>query len=110
MRHTAVWTERNTLHLLYTLAGDAPERIHHATVDLSRDWSAWEPSSPEVVLEPELEWEGADLPLEPSRYGRAKGRVRQLRDPCVFEASGRRYLLYSGAGESAIGLARIYSR
>jgi len=107
VRHTAVWTERETLHLLYTLVGDAPERILHSTIDLRGDWRSWEPSNPEIVLRPELEWEGVGLPLEPSRYGRAKGRLCQLRDPCVFEENGCRYLLYSGAGESGIGIARI---
>ena len=35
-------------------------------------------------------------------------RVRELRDPGVFEdAAGEKYLLYCGAGESGIGLAAI---
>ena len=30
--------------------------------------------------------------------------MRQLRDPALFEEGGQLYLLYSGAGEQAIGL------
>ena len=33
--------------------------------------------------------------------------VRQLRDPCVYEEDGRTYLLYSGGGESGIGIAEV---
>ena len=63
---------------------------------------------PVTVLEPELDWEGADLPLETSIMGAADRRVRELRDPGVFEdAAGEKYLLYCGAGESGIGLAAI---
>jgi hypothetical protein len=43
----------------------------------------------------------------PSTPGAVNGPVNALRDPCVFEDRGRRYLLYAGAGESAIGLAEL---
>ena len=59
-------------------------------------------------LEPELPWEGADLPLETSVMGGLESRARELRDPCVFvDADGATYLLYCGAGESGIGIARL---
>lgn len=109
-RHTALWVEGDTLHLLYSIAGDRPERILLSTLDLAKDWAEWEPSPPEVVLEPETDYEGAGLPLEESTYGAAKGPVRQLRDPAVFEDEGKRYLLYSVAGEQGIAIARLRRR
>jgi hypothetical protein len=107
VRHTAMWIDQDTLHLLSTKAGDMPERILLATVDLTKDWRSWSVSEPQVLLEPEKDYEGISLPLKPSRYGAAKGPVRQLRDPAVFEDGGQRYLLYSVAGEQGIAIARL---
>lgn len=107
-RHTAVWIEGTTLHLFYSLAGDMPERILVSRVDLTRDWREWEPSTGEVVLEPACDWEGADRPHERSRWGAIKGPARQLRDPAIYEEEGQLYLLYSGAGEQNLGLARLH--
>jgi hypothetical protein len=59
------------------------------------------------VLAPELDYEGADQPLEPSRRGLIMGPVRQLRDPAYFEQDGRRYLLYAVAGEHGIAAAEL---
>ena len=64
-------------------------------------------SPPETVLAPEMDYEGVDLPLARSRRGAAHGRVRQLRDPCIFEEHGRTYLLYSVAGESGVAIAEL---
>ena len=108
MRHSAVWVQRDMLHVFYSDVGDSPERILHATIDLTADWTDWEVSPPATVLEPELEYEGADLPLEPSVRGLATRRVRQLRDPAIFEEDGDLYLLYSVAGESGIAAARLW--
>ena len=107
VRHTAMWIDGDTLHLLYTKAGDKPERILLSTVDLLRDWKSWRVSEPQVLLEPEKDYEGASLPLKPSTYGAAKGPVRQLRDPAVFAEGAERYLLYSVAGEQGIAMAKL---
>lgn len=108
MRHSALLLRGDTLHVFYTRAGEAPERILHATVDLSSDWSTWTPSPATEVLRPERAWEGAELPVEPSRRGSIGVPVNQLRDPAVFEEDGRIYLLYSVAGERGIALARVH--
>jgi hypothetical protein len=50
----------------------------------------------------------AALPLPASSEGRAKSRLRQLRDPAVYEEGDGIYLLYSVAGESGIALSRIW--
>lgn len=107
MRHSAVKVFGETLYVFYSNVGDCPERILLSTIDLRPDWTEWRASAPRTVLEPETDSEGADLPPEPSVRGRAHGRVRQLRDPAVFEENGKTYLLYSVAGESGIAIARL---
>jgi hypothetical protein len=107
VRHSALWVEGDTLQLLYTIVGEAPERILHSTVDLTKDWKEWAPTPGEVLLEPEQDYEGAKEPLVPSRNGAIAGPVRQLRDPAVFHENGRRYLLYAVAGEQGIAIAEL---
>ena len=107
MRHSALLLRGSTLHVFYTRAGEAPEAVLHATIDLSGDWTTWRESEAVEVLRPERAWEGADLPLEPSRRGSVSVPVNQLRDPAVFEEDGRVYLLYAVAGERGIALARV---
>ena len=107
MRHAAVVLRDDTLHVFYTNAGACPEAILHSTIDLTRDWIEWRETRPQLVLEPETEYEGADLEPAPSRRGAIFGRVRQLRDPFVYQEDGGSYLLYSCAGESGIAIAHI---
>lgn len=107
VRHTAPWVEGETLYLLYSLAGDRPERILLSTIDVSRDWREWEPSDPAIILEPERDYEGGDLPLEESSYGSVSGPVRQLRDPDIYREDDRLYMLYSVAGENGLAIARL---
>ncbi len=107
IRHSALWVEGDLLHVLYSRVGDAPERILWTTADLRGDWSRWCFSAPVCVLEPEMEWEGCCLPIEPSRSGAVAEPVRQLRDPGVYEEDGERFLLYSVAGEQGIAIARL---
>jgi hypothetical protein len=95
------------LLVFYSMVGDNPERILLSEIELGRDWMAWSETKPVDVLEPEFDWEGANLPLEPSVRGFAAGPVRQLRDPAIFVEDGHTYLLYSVAGESGIAIARI---
>ncbi|MDF7798402.1 hypothetical protein P4C99_02955 [Pontiellaceae bacterium B1224] len=62
------------------------------------------------MLRPELDWEGANLPLALSQNG-TEDHVNQLRDPCLFrDADGQVYLFYSGKGEEAIGLALVHPK
>jgi hypothetical protein len=107
MRHCAVRVVGHTLHVFWTRVGDAPERILLSHVDLRGDWLGWRSSHPASVLAPELDWEGADQPLLPSVLGEVNEPVNQLRDPCLYQEDDRLYLLYSGAGESCIGVAEI---
>jgi hypothetical protein len=107
MRHSAVFVRGHTLQVFWSNAGDCPERILTCTIDLRTDWIRWQASEPVTAIEPEMTWEGADLPLEPSRRGLIRERGRQLRDPAVFEDDSRQYLLYAVAGEGGIAIAEV---
>ncbi len=109
MRHCALLREGRELTVFYTNVGEPPpEKILAATIDLRGDWMKWQQSEASVVLEPERDYEGTDLPLEPSMRGEITERARQLRDPAIYTEDGRIYLLYAVAGESGIGLAELH--
>ena len=109
-RGSALLKRDDTLFVFWTQVGEAPEHIKVSTIDLSGDWMAWSETDAVEVLRPELDWEGADAPLEPSVGSTAYGRVNQLRDPAIFEdaAGGRVFLLYAVAGESGIAIAEVH--
>jgi hypothetical protein len=107
MRHTALKLDGHILSVFYSDVGHCPEKILLSTIDLRPDWWQWRASEPVVVLEPELDYEGADLPRVPSVRGLATGPVCQLRDPAIFCEDGRTYLLYSVAGERGLAIAEI---
>ncbi|MCP5346613.1 MAG: hypothetical protein H7A04_07105 [Pseudomonadales bacterium] len=107
MRHSALLIRNDTLYVFWTRIGHAPERIYVSTIPLTGDWQTWQVTETEELLRPEREWEGAGLPVVPSRGGHIEERVNQLRDPAVFEEDGETYLLYAVAGESGIAIARL---
>lgn len=110
MRHNALLIRDNKLHVFWTQAGHAPERIFLSTIDMSGDWMQWQESEAVEVLRPETEWEGAELEIAPSRRGHIDERVNQLRDPAIFEEDGKVYLLYSVAGEHGLAIAELQLR
>ena len=107
LRHSAVKLVGDTLWVFYSRVGDAPERILLTKIKLTDDWNAWTPTAPEEVAAPEKDYEGVDLPLTTSKVGLYYGKVRELRDPYVFEENNTWYLLYSAAGESSIAIGRL---
>ncbi|GJM12290.1 MAG: hypothetical protein DHS20C12_06930 [Pseudohongiella sp.] len=107
MRHNALLIRDNKLHVFWTQAGHAPERIFLSVIDMTGDWMQWQESEAVEVLRPETEWEGAGLEVAASRRGHIDERVNQLRDPAIFEEGGRTYLLYSVAGEHGIAIAEL---
>ncbi len=107
MRHSALRLSGSILLVFYSNVEDCPERILLSTIDLTPDWMNWRASEPVTVIQPKTGYEGADLPPEPSIRGWAPQRVRQLRDPAIYEEDGRTYLLYSIAGESGIAIAEL---
>jgi hypothetical protein len=106
----AVWLDGGTLRTLrvfFSNAYDCPEHILMSQIELTPDWETWTASEPVSVLKPETDYEGANLPLEPSRRGWAPEPVHQTRDPGIYTEAGKTYLLYSVAGEHGIAMAEI---
>lgn len=109
MRHNAVWIEGDTLHVIWSRVGDAPERLLYSQVDLSpRDWNDWVASEGVELMRPTEPWEGSELPVLSSVRGEMDQAANELRDPFVFmDSDGRRYLYYVGSSEKAIGIAQL---
>jgi hypothetical protein len=105
-RHCTVYLRNTTLYVIYTIVGEAPEKLLLSTVDVSSDWTRWIFSNPIEVLRPELPWEGANLPKIPSKHGSTKP-ANALRDPFLYVEGNSIYLFYSYMGESGIAAAKI---
>lgn len=123
-RHFSTYTRTHrdpsdtNVYVFYSSRYDEPESIFLTVIDTdggSTDPSDWTPIGQRIILEPDLIWEGVDLPIAPSQNGGSVG-VRELRDPYVFEdtmgtpdlADDRLYLFYTGRGEEAIGVAELF--
>ena len=78
-----------------------------STMELHGDWAGWKATVPVEVLTPLTGYECADLSVKPSIAGDVKGRVRQMRDPALFQENGRVYLFYSICGEQGIAGAEL---
>ena len=109
VRHTGVHVDGDTLLAFYSRRGEFQERIQLSTVDISRDWSQWNPSYPPMeILTANPGWEGGQRTIRNSETSAATD-VNQLRDPDIFQdEDGQLYLFYSGNGEEGIGVARLY--
>ena len=107
MRHVGVDVAGDKLVVYFSCVGHRPERILCTVIDLTGDPAQWRAQGAYEVLRPEQAWEGADLPLAYSRGGISTERVRELRDPAVFRDGEKAWLVYTGAGEHALGLAAL---
>ena len=107
VRHVGLLVRGTRLHVFFTAIGDAPERVLVSTIDLASDWTTWRATPAVEVVRPETRYECADLPVLPSEAGDVEGRVRQIRDPFVFEERGQTFLFYSTCGEQGIAGATI---
>ena len=110
IRHVALSRRGNSLLVFFTAIGDAPERVLMSTIELTRDWTRWRATPPVEVLQPEQPYECADMAAAPSAPGDVEDRVRQIRDPFLFEEQGRTFLFYSTCGEQGIAGAAISIR
>lgn len=108
LRHSAVKLVGDTLWVFYSRVGDTPERILLTKIKLDKDWNKWSPGRPIEIAEPEKDYEGVNLPLTASKGGLFYGKVRELRDPYLFEDNGNWYLLYSAAGENSIAIGQLH--
>ncbi len=109
MRHAGLWRDGDMLYVVWSRVGEAPERLLLSEIDLSStDWADWRATEGRELLRAELPWEGSDLPAWRSIRGELPVEENELRDPYVFiDRDGRRYLLYVGRGEKAIGIADL---
>ena len=122
-RHFAVYTRTHinpddtNIYVFYSAIGDSPESIYLTVIDTrngSTNPGNWTALGQDLILAPELDWEGGNQRITTSSGGRANGE-RQLRDPYVFEdtkgtsttADDDLFLFYSGGGEDAIGVALL---
>ena len=122
-RHFSIYTRSHldpsdtNIYAFYSSKFDTPERIFLTVIDTasgSTNPADWTALGQEEVIEPELDWEGINNELLTSQGGRATG-VQELRDPYVFEddkgtastTDDELFLFYTGAGEEAIGVARL---
>lgn len=109
VKHAGLHLNGNDLYIFYSQVGDQSEQIFYSKMDwTSTNWKDWKVEPARALLQPELEWEGANLPKEKSMRGEVGTPVNQLRDPDVFEdKNGELYLLYTGAGEQGIRMAKL---
>jgi hypothetical protein len=106
-RHTAVFVNGTTAYVFYTRIGDAPERVLVSSIDLTKDWTTWTPSTPLEVIRPKYTYEGSNLAITASKFGEIDGKANQLRDPGIYQEADKLYLLYSIAGEQGIAGADL---
>jgi hypothetical protein len=107
-RHTAVQLDGRTLTVFYTRIGDAPERIMASTITLTGDWLDWRLSPPSEVLKPEMNYEGASLPIRKSTIGVSYTENHALRDPAVYHEGSATFLLYTCKAEvGGIAIAEL---
>lgn len=109
IRHVALWRRSDDrLTLFHTVIGEAPEVIYTCDFFMDGDWTAWRAGPSSKVLQPDLDYEGRDVPTAPSVRGAIDTRANQLRDPDIHIApDGTVYMPYSIAGEAGIALAKI---
>ena len=110
IRHVGFDLHQDRLTIFFSCIGHRPERILATFVRLEGPASSWSATGLEEILQPELDWEGADLPLSFSQPGIARERRRELRDPHGYREGEQAWLLFSAAGEHAIGMARLHHR
>jgi hypothetical protein len=107
IRHIAVLLDGDVLKVFYSRIGDTPEHIRMSTIQLTSNWEHWKATTPVSVIFPENDYEGSQLPLRPSAVSAAEERVRELRDPAIFQNVKGTYLLYTVQGEYGIAVAEL---
>lgn len=112
IRHVGLDLHQGRLFVYFSCVGHRPERILCTVVDLAGPPETWRARGVIEILQPELPWEGTDLPLAYSRGGstikHGDARVRELRDPAVWREGETAWLLYSFAGEAGLGIVNLH--
>ncbi len=107
--------DRNKVFVFKTVPRELPESITLTILDLTglSETQRLDPTNwrkvhvvEQVLLKPEVYWEGIDRAYKPSNNGVGNGY--HFRDPFVFEdIDGKLYLFYSGKGEANVGVAEL---
>lgn len=109
IRHVGLSLVGGTLMVYFSRIGDAPERIFRSSIDLTDpDWKNWTASSPQEVLRPEMDYEGARFPVMASSPGPICGQQNALRDPHILVHMGGNFLFYSVSGEQGIAVCKLH--
>jgi hypothetical protein len=107
VRHVALLTDGDMLHVFFSVIGAAPEKIQHTTIALKGDWKDWKVGAFDDVLLPEAPYECPNWPVKESEVGEIYGPARQLRDPAVYSEDGQITLFYTYCGEQGIAAADV---
>ena len=107
VRHVALVPRGDRLFVFFTAIGDAPERLLMSTIDMTKPWTDWTVGALVDVMQPERDYECADLPIAKSAVGDIFEPARQIRDPHVLEDEGKMYLFYVTCGEQGVAGAEI---
>ena len=108
IRHVGLLINGKCLSVYLSRIGDSPERILRSYIDLSDDnWLNWAASTPEEILHPQEDYEGAHLPVQISTPGPVHGAVNALRDPHMLVCDGNTYMFYSVSGEQGIAVCSL---
>ena len=94
------------MYVMFSIRGSCPESLCFSTIDLSKDWKDWHLNGYDTLLEPEMDYEGVNYPLEKSVWG-DQIHVRQLRDPYMIAENGAIYIFYTVAGEEGIAVSKL---
>lgn len=106
-RHFGVYVTDAELEVYYSRPTDEPERIVRTTIALDQDVNNWRLGEAVDVIAPEKEYEGSEIKVDESKDRRPAERRCELRDPEIVVAEGTKYLFYTLAGESGIGVAEL---
>ena len=80
----------------------------YSIIDISYPWQEWHSTEAQVILKPKFDWEGANLPISTSSIGGATKQEHALRDPFLFEQCDGVYMVYTGGGETSLGIAKLF--
>lgn len=84
-----------------------PTQLNKVRGETQRATVAYEAVTPVELMRPENGYEGYGLPIGPSLRGSSTKPENGLRDPAIFQESGKIYTLYSVEGEKGIGIAEL---
>ena len=107
VRHVALYKRYQTLYIFFTRIGDSPEKILCGTINISVPQEDWKVSNIFTVAKPEMQYEGVNIKMKPSKAGASEIEENGLRDPFIFEDNNKLYMFYCVKGEFGIALSEL---